>query len=150
MTPVGGTCRRGATLAEAASIMARRDCDCVPVVDDEDRLIGVITDRDICLGALAERAALEEGSVAVHMATPGHRCSPHQTITSAARTMRALGVSGLVVADDADRVVGILSLEHLLFGVLSTDSGGRDVHELLAVLGAPRRRDGVPKARRAP
>src|SRR5688572_23915626 len=54
MTPDPKSCRASDSIQEAARLM--RDCDCgsVPVVDEEHRLVGVITDRDLAIRAIAE------------------------------------------------------------------------------------------------
>lgn len=49
-----GFCYGVDSLTRAASIMWQRDCGAVPVVDAENKVIGIITDRDICI-ALASR-----------------------------------------------------------------------------------------------
>ena len=49
MTSDVESCLASNTLSEAAAVMWRRDCGAVPVVDEERRVVGVITDRDICM-----------------------------------------------------------------------------------------------------
>jgi len=52
-TPVR-TCRTTTLLGDAALIMLEAGCGCVPVVGRRGRLVGMLTDRDVCL-AVAER-----------------------------------------------------------------------------------------------
>ena len=51
MTIDAGFCSSDDNLTKAAEIMRQKDCGIVPVIDAEKRVIGVITDRDICLAA---------------------------------------------------------------------------------------------------
>ena len=46
-----GICAASDSINDAARIMWERDCGCVPVVDDGGNVIGMITDRDICMAA---------------------------------------------------------------------------------------------------
>ena len=54
MTSRVRTCRPSTSLADVVSEMWEGDCGVLPVVNDEGRVIGMITDRDICI-ALATR-----------------------------------------------------------------------------------------------
>lgn len=46
-------------LSRAAQIMWERDCGCVPVVDASRHLMGILTDRDICMAAYTKRKPLD-------------------------------------------------------------------------------------------
>ena len=52
MTRDVASCEMEHPLACSAKIMWERDCGCVPVVDDDNRVVGMLTDRDICMAAL--------------------------------------------------------------------------------------------------
>jgi len=54
MTPEPARCSANATLDEVAKLMVQNDCGEIPIVDTSDRPIGVITDRDIVIRAVAE------------------------------------------------------------------------------------------------
>ena len=54
MTPAPQCCSGETTLNEVANLMVEADCGEIPVVDGENRLIGVITDRDIVCRAVAK------------------------------------------------------------------------------------------------
>ena len=57
MTSRPRTCGRSTNLAEAAALMLDADCGILPVVDDQGKLVGVVTDRDMYI-ALATRNKL--------------------------------------------------------------------------------------------
>ena len=53
MTKNPACCRATATLRDVANLMKKNDCGCIPVCEDGQRPIGIITDRDICLDVVA-------------------------------------------------------------------------------------------------
>jgi CBS domain-containing protein len=54
MTSDPACCKPEQTLQEAAHLMLTNDCGCIPVVDaDSNRIVGLITDRDIAIRAVA-------------------------------------------------------------------------------------------------
>ena len=57
MTREPATCSPSTNLAAAAKLMLDADCGILPVVDDEGKLVGVVTDRDMYI-ALATRNKL--------------------------------------------------------------------------------------------
>jgi CBS domain-containing protein len=95
-------------LQEVAQIMEAEDVGAVPVIDG-DRLVGMVTDRDIVVRALAQgkdprgmpaRFAASQELVSV---------KPDQGLDDALRLMAQSQVRRLPVVDDDDRLVGIIS-----------------------------------------
>lgn len=107
------TVRPGDALNTAAQTMWEADCGCVPVVDQDSRVVGVLTDRDICMAAFTRGLPLTEIRVDSTMATQVHSCRPGDTVSAAEQTMRARQVRRLPVIDDQGRLVGILSLNDI-------------------------------------
>ena len=56
MSPPVLTCRLTDSLSTAAQLMWEQDCGSIPVTDDEGRLVGIVTDRDIFCHATEPRA----------------------------------------------------------------------------------------------
>jgi CBS domain-containing protein len=54
MTPDPACCTPGMSVDEVAQLMIQNDCGEIPVIDTDDRLIGVVTDRDIVCRVVAE------------------------------------------------------------------------------------------------
>ena len=139
MTPCPYTCRYVDTLERAATIMADHDCGCVPVVDDADMLVGLITDRDVCLAAQRERTSLDNIRVSLHMSSQVHACRPDETLTEAADRMRAHAVRRLAVTDPSGKLLGLLSLDDIAVrGAASRnpDGIGLDANEIADTLAA--------------
>ena len=62
MTKFPKTCGAQLSLGEAARLMLENSCGCLPVTaeDGSGHLVGMITDRDICMAAESQRKALQE------------------------------------------------------------------------------------------
>jgi CBS domain-containing protein len=112
MTKVVWTCTAGDSLREAARIMWERDCGCVPVVesDGSGRVVGIVTDRDICMAAYLEGRPLDDLLVGDAMARVLRTCRPGDSLGEAEGLMRAAHVRRLPVVDDAGHLLGVLSL----------------------------------------
>ncbi|MEA3181675.1 MAG: hypothetical protein QOI59_5198 [Gammaproteobacteria bacterium] len=84
------TCRPDDSLQYAAQLMWDHDCGCVPVCSSDGvrRTIGVITDRDICMGALFQGKPLQELRVGDAMARQLLACRPESSLREAEQAMR--------------------------------------------------------------
>ncbi|HJL41287.1 MAG TPA: CBS domain-containing protein, partial [Myxococcales bacterium LLY-WYZ-16_1] len=107
------TCRPGDTLNEAARLMWEHDCGALPVVDDADRIVGMITDRDICMAAYTQGAPLWALPVERSMAHKVYSCHPDTPIEEAAVSMRAQRIRRLPVVDGDEQLVGMVTLGDL-------------------------------------
>lgn len=122
------TCQREDSLDRVAQIMWEADCGCVPVVDGEGRLVAVITDRDICMAAHFQGAALYALKVEDAMSRNIFACKPQDSIADAEGLMRSNQVRRIPVVDENNRPVGILSLNDLaLEAGAEADSKKREV-----------------------
>jgi CBS domain-containing protein len=101
-------------LATAGRIMAQVDCGFLPVIDAEHKVVGLVTDRDICL-AVALRDELPS-AIRVKDVISGevYSCTADEEITEALNTMREFGVRRLPVLDMIGRIEGILSLDDIV------------------------------------
>jgi CBS domain-containing protein len=105
-------CRPDHTLAYAASRMWDHDCGCLPVcVDDgEPRVIGMLTDRDICMAALFQGRPLGELKVADAMSRDIRVCELGDRPEDVELLMRETKIRRLPVTDGNGGLVGIVSL----------------------------------------
>jgi CBS domain-containing protein len=103
----------GETLATAAAVMWDHDVGCVPVLGDDGSVVGMITDRDICMAALTRGTRLCEIEVASAMSRRVHACAPEQSLAEAGEIMRLDRVRRTPVVDRAGRLIGLLSLGDL-------------------------------------
>ena len=120
MTPDPESCRPESNLAEAAAIMWRRDCGVVPITDGESSVVGIITDRDICMKlALGGRLAAEV-TVGEAMSRDVQTCTPVDDVREALELMQERQLRRLPVVNSDGKLVGILSMGDV---VLSTRKG---------------------------
>ncbi len=88
MTRDVAACGTETDLAAAAMVMWHRDCGAVPVVDDERSVIGMITDRDICMSLVLGRRLASEVKVGEVMSKNVRSCAPVDDIRDALRIMQ--------------------------------------------------------------
>jgi CBS domain-containing protein len=113
MTKPVHTCAERDALDVPARLMRDHACGAIPVMDAERRVVGIVTDRDICLASLRTGRVLREVRVADAMSRPVHGCRPDDALVQAERIMRQRRVRRLPVIDDRGILVGILSLDDL-------------------------------------
>jgi CBS domain-containing protein len=118
------------TLREAAQKMRDLDVGALPVCGGNDRLAGIITDRDIALRAVAEGLDPSTAVVRDVMTPKIIYCYDDQDVSDAAHMMEQNQIRRLVVLNHDKRMIGILSL-----GDLAVDTGDEQLagHTLEAV-----------------
>ena len=106
-------------ISEAARLMAELDIGALPV-QENDRLVGMITDRDIAVRAVANGRG-PDTKVADVMSREVKYCFEDQSIDEVTQNMGELRIRRLPVLTRDKRLIGILSL-----GDLAIDEGARD------------------------
>ncbi len=114
MTRDVSSCHPEDSLNCAAQILWERDCGCVPVCRDGTELVGMLTDRDICMAAYTQGKRLDEIPVWSVMATQLSCCHPEESLQDAEQTMKEAQVRRLPVTSRDGHLVGILSLRDLV------------------------------------
>ena len=134
MTPFPATCGPADNLAQAAEHMWDADCGIVPVVDERGHVLGVITDRDICIAAATRGRA--PADIAAGDMVHGHTVVVRETelVTSALALMRRHRVRRLPVVTEDGILHGMLSLDDVAYAV--GESGGVTADEIIATLKA--------------
>lgn len=99
------------SIHEAAAMMARIDCGAL-MVNDQERLVGMITDRDIAVRAVAEGRTAD--TLVGEVMTPDVRyCYEDETLEEVARSMAQSQVRRLPVMSRDERLVGVVSLGNI-------------------------------------
>lgn len=106
MTSDPSTLRPGSTLGEAATLMKQEDCGSLPVLE-EGKLVGIVTDRDIVVRAIAGGKDPKSCTVAEIMSADPITVEPETTVDEAQRIMSERQVRRLPVVEDG-RLVGIV------------------------------------------
>ena len=97
-------------LVEIAKLMRQHDIGAIPI-GENDRLIGMVTDRDIVCKGLAQDSFDARRATARDVMTPGiHCCQEDDDLAKAVRHMEKLKVRRLPVINKSKRMVGMISL----------------------------------------
>lgn len=133
-------CPDDSTLEQAARLMWEQDCGVVPVVDREGRLIGVVTDRDICMSAYTQGRPLGAIPVTTAMAHAVVAAHESDSVESAEQLMQDNQIRRLPVVDGEGRPVGIVSLNDLarLAAQARRTTSDRELVQTLAAICKPR------------
>jgi CBS domain-containing protein len=107
------TCRVGDTLEHVAQLMWDHDIGFLPVVDRNDRLVGVVTDRDALMAAYTRGTHLRASLVDTAMARDPVSCSPHSEATEIEHVMARHQIRRVPVVDEANRPIGVVTLSDL-------------------------------------
>jgi CBS domain-containing protein len=118
------------TAREAAAFMLSEDAGSIPVMQD-DRLIGMITDRDIAIRGVAEGRG-PETSVRELMSSGLICAREDDDVEEVAVKMSDAQVRRMPVVDDQERLCGIVSL-----GDLTRETDGETAHEVLEGVSEP-------------
>lgn len=106
MTAQPATVRPDQSVRDAAELMCSNDCGCLPVEKD-GRLVGVITDRDIVMRAIA--ADREDASVCDIMSPEPCSCGPDDAVERVELIMAELKVRRVPVVDGSGHAIGMVS-----------------------------------------
>lgn len=116
------------SIREVAQLMGELDIGAVPV-EDNDRLVGMITDRDIAVRAIAEGRG-PDTKVREVMTSDIKYCFDDQSIDEVTRNMGDLQVRRLPVVNRDKRLVGILSLGDLAVENQWADEAGEALSQI--------------------
>lgn len=114
MTKDVKVCGPETNLAEAAMMMWDGDCGVLPVVDEDGRVLAMITDRDIAIAAATQgRPAYQ---IAVREAMSGNVTSAglDDDVAAALKTMRHDKIRRLPVVDADGRLMGIMTINDIV------------------------------------
>lgn len=117
MKPIAasGCCGPKDTAAHAAAAMRDSGCGCSPVVEDAytRKLIGVVTERDVCCGVAADDQRASEVGVMEIMRPATACCGADEPIEAARRKLHEHQTTSLPVVDKGGCCCGTISARHL-------------------------------------
>jgi CBS-domain-containing membrane protein len=114
MTARVHTCSMDDTLELAARIMAEHAVGAVPIVDEHGHVIAMVTDRDICMTALACRRLLGDINVMTAASRRMYAVETGESLDRAHELMCKHHVRRLPVVDPCGRLIGIVSIADLV------------------------------------
>lgn len=131
MTPSPTYCHPQHTAVEAAELMLREDIGLVPVVAENDtRLIGVLTDRDIVLKVVAAGRDPRTTAVSEVMTAEPVACLPQESIESVMELMASRQVRRIPVVDPRGSILGIVSQADIATRVSRPEETGQVVRAI--------------------
>jgi CBS domain-containing protein len=103
------------TFQQVASVMRDRDVGCLPVVLDHSsrRLVGVITDRDVCCRATADGFDPKGMAIGPYITHSVITCLADDTFKHCLELLHKHGIHRLPVVDEKNRCIGIIALADL-------------------------------------
>ena len=139
------TCPVQSTMEHAARLMWEFDCGIIPIVDDDGRLAGVVTDRDICMAAYTQGKPLADIPTSSAMARQVVVCHGADTIETAEELMKATRVRRLPIVDADGRPIGLVSMNDLarLVARAKKAAADRELVRTLSAICEPRPRAAV-------
>lgn len=126
-------CRPDTTLDKAVHLMLESDCGFLPVVGEGGNVIGVVTDRDLCIALGTRNRRASELTVWDVMPVKLFTCTADDDIHSVLTTMRMSRIRRLPVIDREGAPIGILSIDDLILRAreraLASDISYKDVED---------------------
>jgi CBS domain-containing protein len=117
MTPIEASscCTPHDTVAQAAQAMRDSGCGCAPVVADTEhlKLIGVVTERDVCCGVAADDRRASDVRVETIMRPVSACCGASEPVEDARRKLHEHRATSLPVVNEAGCCCGTVSVHGL-------------------------------------
>jgi CBS domain-containing protein len=146
MTKDPTSCVPSDTTQHAASIMRDEDAGVVPVIENEQsrKVVGIVTDRDLCMNVVAEGRDPRATQVHECMTATVVSCAPQDSVDKATELMRQNQIRRIPVVDEQHRLVGIVAMADIVgrANVRTTET-----HETLKTVSAPTKEPSKPRAR---
>jgi len=102
------------SLADAAREMWQNDCGALPIIKDGRKVVGMITDRDICMATAMRDRTPAHISVEEVMNSKLYSATPEDEISQALKTMREHKVRRLPVLTAEGKLTGIVSMNDIV------------------------------------
>jgi CBS domain-containing protein len=115
-------CSPDTNLAAATEILWRNNCGTLPVSGSDGKLLGVITDRDICIALGTRNWRASDLAVRDVAIKPVYSCGPDDDVHEALKTMRKHQVRRVPVTHEDGKLAGIVCLDELVLHAEKADS----------------------------
>ena len=125
MTPHAQTIWLTESLADAARMMWENDCGALPIVK-EQKVVGMITDRDICMATAMRKSNASGISVEEVMTGQVYAVEPEDNIEQALQVMQQHQIRRLPVINPEGELAGILSMNDIVLHANAPDNAAED------------------------
>jgi CBS domain-containing protein len=136
------------SLQDAAHLMWEHDCGSAPVVDDDNQIMGMITDRDIAMAAYVNGGSLKAIPVSLVQSKQVVCCKSGDEIDDVQHLMQMNQVHRIPVIDDTGQPVGIVSLNDIACAFKAGTKGlkAQDISNTLAEICSPMKKFSAPRS----
>jgi CBS domain-containing protein len=139
------TCKTSDSVTEAAKIMHDHKCGFVPVVDPHGAVVGVVTDRDVCMIVGDKNRAMTHVSVQNAMSRPVFSCYGDENVKATLTRMAKRHVRRLPVLNKHGHLQGVLSIDDIIEAASRRGAPtAEDIVSALKEMCAPRPIETVP------
>lgn len=114
MNAAVATCAPDSDLGSVIGIMREHDCGFLPVVDSHGIVVGVVTDRDVCMAGGTKHRPLARVSVKETMSHPVFSCFADENVKMVLVTMAKHRVRRLPVLNTSGHLEGVLSIDDIV------------------------------------
>ena len=110
MTKQPVCCSPSDTVQRVAQMMRQQDVGAIPVVSDvaSKQLVGIITDRDLCVSAMADGKDPRTTPIADYFTKQAITCAPEETLDACEQKMKQHRIRRIPVVDKQNACVGII------------------------------------------
>ena len=129
MTRDPKTAQLDSTLEEIATLMKDEDVGAIPIVDDEDELVGIVTDRDIIVRCVADGKEASDTTVEDILSEDLTTIQPDDDVEQAARLMAEKQIRRLPVVQDGE-LIGMVSIGDISVKNEDDETAGAALHEI--------------------
>ena len=127
MTKSPKSCFPDMNLAQATELLWSASCGALPVIDAAQKVIGIITDRDICIALGTRNQRASELTVGQVMSGKLYMCHSDDEIHAALNTMRVHKVRRLPVVNHEGKLTAMLCASDVLLHVRHDDGSGPEL-----------------------
>jgi CBS domain-containing protein len=133
MRPSPRTCAPEDPLNRAAQIFWEADCGFLPVLGGDGKVVGVITDRDVCMAEYLKGGSLLGSNVGSAMSKKVYSCAAEHPLVHALSLMAAHQIRRLPVLDGDGTLVGVVALADIARHVHALPGDAISAHAALGV-----------------
>lgn len=117
MTSTPLSCAADTNLAAVTKALWNGDCGSIPVTDASGKVLGVISDRDICVAVGTRNVAAADIRAGDAMSREVYSCEASEDVRTALATMKGRRVRRLPVVDAKGKLAGVISLNDIVLAV---------------------------------
>ena len=132
------SCTTHDNLERAAQLMWENDVGCLPVIDAQGHVAGMITDRDVCMATYTQGEPLRAIPIATAMAKRVFSCAETDEVDAVERAMSQNQIRRMPVIDAQGHPIGIVSINDIARAASTGKLPASQVASTLAAVSAPR------------